>query len=536
MRFQRLLPVPPLILLIGSLASADAITGRVVNASGVGVAGVDIDFVNLGSGGNPHEMNDGTDANGNFVTTVDPGIYEVRFFAPTPPTTTLLAKSLSPVSIHGTVNLGTITLTNGVSLQGTTVNQGNQPVGGIKIDVYNDATNTLVLMKNNVTSAFGAFNVAVPKNTALRAELLTSGVIGQTLAPRKIFGTLAANTNMGSITMQTGFHVSGTVHRTNGTNVVGADIDIVDPSNNQTLFTPNDDSNSVGVFDVVVPAGTYELDLIRPTGQVLVGVEIKGLVVAGATNVGVLTMRNGVFLSGLIRDRSGAPIDAADVNAFEVSTGLPLALGADNTNAAGFYSVVVPAVPLHVQFSPPGPHTGFDTTWHRDVVVTGNTTLNGRLGAKNHFFGTDSNPAPKGPIFPFGVGTRGIGESVPHVEGHLSPAGSATTTAPGAASSDASVASSGSLRLDLFGGRPGADALLVLGFQEHALAGAPLVHLVRPAARLPLHLGDDGSALMNVPLDALATAGTAYAQFLVIDPDARGGIALSSVLELNVPR
>src|SRR5262245_65609301 len=94
---QRLLTaLPPLLLLspLASLASADAITGRVVDQNGVGVAGVDIDVINLGSGGNPHELNDGTDINGNFLTTIDgPGVYEIRFFPPTPPTTTLLTRS-----------------------------------------------------------------------------------------------------------------------------------------------------------------------------------------------------------------------------------------------------------------------------------------------------------------------------------------------------------------------------------------------------------------------------------------------------------
>src|SRR5215510_3927937 len=91
---QRLLTaLPPLLLLspLGSLASADAITGRVVDQNGVGVAGVDIDVINLGSGGNPHEVNDGTDANGNFLTTIDQsGVFEVRFFPPPPPLTSLL--------------------------------------------------------------------------------------------------------------------------------------------------------------------------------------------------------------------------------------------------------------------------------------------------------------------------------------------------------------------------------------------------------------------------------------------------------------
>jgi hypothetical protein len=51
---QRLLTVTPL-LLFADLAS-DAITGRVVDPSGAGVSGVDVDIIDPGSGGNPHEQ------------------------------------------------------------------------------------------------------------------------------------------------------------------------------------------------------------------------------------------------------------------------------------------------------------------------------------------------------------------------------------------------------------------------------------------------------------------------------------------------
>lgn len=541
MRFQQLLTVPPL-LLIGTLASADAITGRVVNASGAGVAGVDIDFVRVGGGGNPHELNDGTDANGNFFTTVDPGIYEVRFFAPAPPTTTLLPGRLTPVSISGTVNLGTITLVNGVSIAGTVQNSAGQPVGGVKINTYNASTNELLLSKNDVTSAFGTFLMAVPKNTPLRAEFLTNGVIGQVLVPREILGTLPGNTNMGVLTLQSGFHVTGTVRRENGTPVSGADIDAVEIATNQTVFTPNDNTNAVGNFDVVVPAGTFELDVIRPTGQVLVGVEVLNLNIAAPTNVGILTMRNGVFLSGTVRTPAGVPVEGADVNAIEVFTGLPLALGADNTNAAGTYSVVVPLTTMHVTFSPPGPHTRMDKQTHRDVLIFGNTVLDGIVGEHHSgkYSDTQTNPTITGPIFlPLGGGLSGSGHGVPHVAGRTAPAGQSPTgaTTTTSAGSTAGSTDSGLVTFELFGGRPGARAELLLGFEEHAAPTAPWLHLVRPAARVPVTLDAEGYAQFTLSLAELAASGgTPSAQFLVIDPGVRRGFALSQVLSLQIPR
>lgn len=544
LRFQRLLTVPPLLLLLGSLASADAITGRVVNASGVGVAGVDIDFVSLGGGGNPHELNDGTDANGNFLTTLDPGVYDVLFFPPAPPVTSLLAGIRTPVVVSGTVDLGTITLVAGFALSGTVHNAASQPVANVRIDVYRENTGALVLIKGNKTSAFGTFNFAVPKNVPLRAEFLTNAVIGQVLAPLQLFGTISAPIDLGIVTLKTGFHVTGTVRRQNGVAVNGADVDAIDVATGDTLFTPNDNTNTLGVFDVVVPAGTIDLSVIRPTALVLVGVEVKNLFVNAPLDVGILTMRDGVFLSGNVRDGLGLPVLAADVNVTEAATGLPIALGSDNTNASGFYSVVVPTGLMHVVFSPPGPHTAFDKDRHRNVSVVGNTTLHGRLKGKDFSFGTQANPTPAGPIValnvivPFGVGTHGSGPSVPHIQGSLAPSGSGTsTTVPSALPSAPSANRGRDVTLRLFGGLPGAQAELLLGTEERALAAAPELHLVRPSARIPVRLDEQGSAQITLALEDLAPIGTkTFAQFMVIDPGARRGLALSHVLSLESPR
>jgi hypothetical protein len=488
----------------------------VVDGNGVGVAGVDIDFVSLAGGGNPHEQNDGTDANGNFFTTLDPGVYEIRFLPPPPPVTTLLTGVLTPVTVVGTKNLGTITLAAGVSAQGTVKNSAGLPVGNVKVDVYNAITGAKYHMQSNVTNAFGNFNVAVPTNTALRTELLTSGVLSQVLVPREIFGTVTGPTNFGTLTLQTGYHVTGTVRTEAGAPVMGADVDVTVLPGGETLFTPSDNTNSLGVFDVVVPAGTFDLDVTRPDNLVLVGVDVDGLSVSAATNLGVLTMRNGVFLSGTVRDRHGNLVEAADVNAIEVATGQSIALGSDNTNAMGFYSVVVPTGLLDVVFSPPGPHNVLQKDRHDGVSVTGNTVLDGRLlGEPAHVAPTGKTPSPTAPTaLPLGQGTPGTGGSVPFIDARRTRAG---TT------------------LRLFGGRPGAPLHLWLGFEERALAAEPAVHLVQPLARVSSILDASGHAELTLPPESASRMGRAvYAQFLVLDPEARHGAALSHVVGLSL--
>ncbi|MSR61657.1 MAG: hypothetical protein EXS08_04310 [Planctomycetes bacterium] len=487
-----------------------------VDSNGVGVAGVDIDFVTLGGGGNPHEFNDGTDANGNFLTTVDAGVYEVRFYPPVPPATTLLTGSVPNVVVVGTKNLGTITLGNGFSLQGTAKNAANQPVGSVKVDIYN-AGGALLPLKNNTTSAFGTFNVAVPAG-ALRLEVRTNLVFGQILVPQRLFTTVSTATNLGTIALQTGFHVTGTARTQAGTAVSGANLDVVDTLTGDTLFTPGDSTTTAGLFDVVLAAGTYDFEVTRPAALALVGAAQNGVTIGATTNLGTFALRSGVFLSGTVRDRKGALVAAADVNVHEVATGLPIALGSDNTNAAGFYSVVVPRGLMNVVFTPPGTRNTLAKDRHNGVEIVANTTLNGRLpGTPASFASTTQSPAAVAPVaLPLGNGSLGTGGSTPHV---------------------LASANGNTLTLHLFGGRPHAPAQMVLGLSERTLPSAPEVHVVQPLARVALSLDADGSAEFTLPPDEMGSFGrTTFAQFAVLDPAANLGRALSNVIALSTPR
>lgn len=515
---QRLLTVPPVLLLIAHLASADAITGRVVDANGVGVAGVDIDLISLGGGGNPHEANDGTDANGNFTTTVDPGVYEVRFYAPAPPASTLLTGVVTPVVVTGTKNMGTITLTAGVALTAAVRNAANLPVSNVRCNVFDATTGAQYHLKNNLTNAFGNLSITIPNNTPLRLEVLTNLVVGQVLVPRRITLTASGATNLGNVVLDTGFHVTGTVKTQAGTPIAGANVDMVDSVTGVKLFTPGDNTTSLGLFDVVVPAGTYDLDVARPSTLVLVGYGINNLVVTAATNVGILTLRNGVFLSGTVRNHRGQPVLAADVNVYEVSTGLSLSLDSDNTNAAGFYSVVVPLTTIDVVFSPPGQPSILAKDRHNGITITTATVLDGQLPAPAPFYlapAPGTPPGTKPVVLPFGTGTSGS-NGVPHLR--------------------ATRGANGGLLLLATSGRPGAPAELLLGARVSTLDRLGVHQLVRPDLRLALRLDAHGEASFPLPVTNATLSGLATnAQLAVRDPAAHFGVALSHVLAVALP-
>jgi len=358
-----------LLCALGAPLSADTLSGRVVDSSGVGVPNVNIDLEDMFTGDKVDVANDGTDANGDFLLTVDPGLYRVIFFPPTPPTTTLLVGEVENVSVVGSADMGTTALADGVSLAGRLVTSGGSGIPSVNMD-FLDASGDDLRTPGDSSDASGDFLVAVP--AVVDVEVRPSEGAVPLYAPRRLELNLGGNTDLGDVVLSDGFFLSATAQRTNGSAVAGADADVVDSSSGDKLFTPGDGSNASGFIEVVVPAGTFDLEICPPSGSGLVGETLADVVVAADTNAGVAVLAAGVVLSGQLTTFSGAPVSNGDVDVREAGTGEAVLTCDDNTDAGGNYSVRVPNGTFDVIFSVPSdPGAGSATV--PDVVVSGNT-------------------------------------------------------------------------------------------------------------------------------------------------------------------
>lgn len=526
---ERLLSPALLLALAAALApgaSAQAITGRVVDALGNGVAGVDIDVDNLGSGGDPDVFNDGTDAGGFFTTTLSSGGVFAVLFRP-PAGTTHLVAELNPVVVVGTVDLGTIALPPGVSLSGRVVRSGSIPVAGVNLDVLDAGSGELLFTPHDTSDAFGNFSVNVPDGVPLDVRFKTAGVVGVTLAPREIPLTPAGNTGLGDVALAPGFVLSGTVRRPSGAAVAGLDLDLFDPATDAEVYTPGDSTDSLGLFSIVVAAGTYDVEICPAVSTLLVPRELLGVSVAASTSLGVLTLQSGVRLTGTIRDPASQPVPGVDLDVRTAPGGVSLFLCGDNTSASGVYAVVVPPGTYDLELKPPLAlplGRGFDL----GVAVGGATTRNLDLPAC---------PFPT----PFGAGRAGSGGFVPAL----------------GASGGAPRVDNAFFRLELADGLGGSLAFLGLAVDQPypsrpiggaGTVGGPGGGSQRPwfprlggYSVFPLQLGGGsgvpgaGAATIELPVPLAPLAGlTVRGAFAVADPGAPAGISLSTGLRIDV--
>lgn len=503
------------LLALSPLCAADTITGRVLSSTGVPVSGVNIDAIRVSNGNDQDLANDGTTATGDFSTTIPPGVYDLRFFPPAPPASSHVTLVLRNVVVAGTKSLGTLTLPPGFLVSGRVQTQAGVPLPNVNIQVIDALTGNEVLLTVRKTNAFGNFNVAVPRN-AIELRLDGSDILTPVVASSRLTLTPAANTNLGNLSLAPGFRVTGRVVRSaNGLGVAGVDLDVSD-SSGTTLYLPDDNTNSLGNFSVVVPQGLYDVEFCAPFAQRLVGETISGRAISSDQDLGILSLEPGFVLSGTIRSFSGLAQANADVDVEIQTPRAKVTTCSDNSNASGLYSIVVPAGNLRVTFRPPGFNLGLGSDVRSNVLVSADTLLDGSL------------PFCAAPVN-YGAGLAGTGGFVPHL------------------SSSGGVPANGNpaFAFELSGGRGGAFAALILSLQQRSLPslGGTLLVSVSPAVsvRVLTTLGGTpgvagaGSARVTPLLPiGLAAGFDLFAQFAVRDPLAPQGWALSDGLRFRV--
>lgn len=494
-------------------AAAQFIHGRVVDPQGAGVSGVNINAENNGSGGDPDLFNDGTDAAGFFTTTVDPaGTYDFLFIPPAGSGLVVLTLADTTVPPVGTLELGDLVLQPGAVVTGTVKNQAGAGLNAVNIDVLDPSTGEILFTPGDLTDASGAFSLTVPFGAWTLTFQTTAGTGPAVLAPVTLDVDLSASTSLGTVTLPPGFMLSATILKPNLTGVLDADLDVFDALTGAKLLTPGDNANAAGFVDVVVPAGTFDVEIAAPFANKLVGQTVAGVAVAGNTSLGVIQLQAGQILQGTVKNGSNLPLAGVDVDVFVSSTGLQVTLSNDNTSATGAYAVIVPSnTTIDVDFEPPYSLPYGSQTVLGVPVTTVTKVQNGVL--------------PSLPFHvPYGAGLAGSGGFVPVLGSsggaprfgnpdwalELSQALGGSTSVMLVGFGPASLPfKQGTVLVDLFGG-PGLMIFLPV-FGTPGAAGAGFFTLPAPVPEEPLYAGL-----------------TWYSQFLVQDPGAPAGWAMTN--------
>jgi hypothetical protein len=341
----------------GSVSVAATLSGTVTDEQGLPLVNVDLDFILVANGDNIDPLDsDTTDATGAYSSTLPPGVYDVRFIP--------LAGSLLAGHEEESVNLNVnqtlnVVLRNARFVTGQVL-RADTGLAAIGVDLdFNDlATDLKIFTPRDSTDAAGNYSVAVPSgiyevtfdgpepDLPSDPAQLAHGLI------EEISVTGASDVALPTMTLELGYLLEGDVFDFIGIPIAGADLDLIVSGTGERVFTKNDNTDSAGSYQTIVPAGTYDVEINPPLTQPVVSALHTGVVVTADTFVATDFLLAGNAVSGTVRDPDGHPLRKVDLDLFSASTGAPVPTPHDDTDGTGQYATRVASGTFDVAYDP----------------------------------------------------------------------------------------------------------------------------------------------------------------------------------------
>jgi hypothetical protein len=148
------------------------------------------------------------------------------------------------------------------------------------------------------------------------------------------------------------FQLAGTVVDPLGAPVKDVDLDIEDLLTGLTLVTPEDNTDGDGRFAIEVPAGLYRI-LFEPPPGLRLAPHVEPRVEVAGDFILDLTLQPGLSLAGRITGPDGVGVVGVDLDVWDRELQVKLPTPGDQTNALGFYSVILPPGTYDVVADPP---------------------------------------------------------------------------------------------------------------------------------------------------------------------------------------
>ena len=350
-----------------SLTAGRYVSGRVVDANGAGVPGVNLNFADAGTGAAAGQLqDDGTDGNGFFNTLAPSGVWNVDL-APT------LVSRKVPREILG-VNLstsdqaiGTFSVLDGFLVTGTITDASFFPIAGADFDVRIAGTGSKLFTPNDNTSPAGAASFVIPAGLYDITGTPPAALTNATRTARAV--VVAADLALPNLDLPPGVALSAHCVTTGGVPVPNVDCDADSLPLLHRLQTPHDVTNASGDVSVQVSLHKFKVNYAPPVASKLLPVVFDSLQITGARNMGNVVHATGHWVSVNVTEQfTGLPLQGVNLDFVDAATGKTLLTLDDVTNATGFARVVTDQRQFNLIVRGPGP------SWS-DLTFTGFRTL-----------------------------------------------------------------------------------------------------------------------------------------------------------------
>jgi hypothetical protein len=233
------------------------LSGTLANFLNAPVGDADIDVEIAATGESVTLQGDTTEPTGFFEVAVPATRLHIFFDPEGALGPTLVPHQIRDLTLCADTSLGTVTLGPGFVLSAS-VFGGLLPIANADLDVRPAGGGPKLFTPGDNSDANGFVDVVVPAGTYEVS-------IGAPIAAKRVATVLpnvlvAGTTSLGPVLLPSGQYLMGTVTDSTGQPIPRVDLDVEDEATGEEVETPNDDTDAMGHFKIVVPAGTYTVE------------------------------------------------------------------------------------------------------------------------------------------------------------------------------------------------------------------------------------------------------------------------------------
>ncbi len=329
-------------------ARASVLSGHVTDIFGRALHPVAIQVHDSNSGLPFTSPGDTTDANGNFTLALPDGRYDLAF------TPGLAARAFPAVRNSFRVTGPTplqVQLAPGHLLTGRILTPLGAAVPHVGLRFVDAFGNAPVNLFNAVTDELGFVSALVSPGTWVVAG---EPRLDQRIAPRR-FGpvVLAADFDLGLVTMQPGFVLTGHLSGPAAVPLAGAHFEVRESATGVRLYTTFDVTDSAGVARFVLPPGTYDITGAPPQGVPRATRTARAVEISADLVLANLDLPSGLTVFAHCITALGVPVPevACEVDSLPGVRRLQTPNGV--SDASGDVALLVPTHDYRLAFIPP---------------------------------------------------------------------------------------------------------------------------------------------------------------------------------------
>jgi len=347
-----------------SLLTGHYLTGKLVTTLGAPVSPADIRFKDATGALVGDVQDNGVLADGTFNTLVVSGIYTAEM-APAITTHKVPQERLSQ-NLNADINLGNVVMQDGFILTCTVTDASLFPYSGARLTVRTVPGHDKFFTPFNNTSGTGVVQVVVPPGLFDIVALPPPALEGSIATVTQYNWNAAADATLPNFALPPGKPLSAhVVGGAPSAPVFNADIDVEQmlAPTFPRVETPNDFTDGLGNFTVVVAQGTYRVTINPPVATKLLPLRVENVSVGPAgSNMGTLSCLTGHWIDvHVVEAGTGLPVGGANIDLINLQTKDRLITIDDVTAANGSTRIVSDNALYRVKISPP--NTNYDTAY-----------------------------------------------------------------------------------------------------------------------------------------------------------------------------